>query len=131
MRDLIDRDMITQIMSIAGHVLKVNFFYDYEDIDFFERNFARIVNREHTDLIFNATEEFKGFMWSNQDARQKFTANFLGFHLLDTLNRALNFNELELIHFENILVKYLKEVEPVEHAQEYARKNHRKPFTPL
>jgi hypothetical protein len=131
MRALIDRDMITPIMSIAGHILKNNFLYDWEDIDFFERNFARVVNGEHTNLYLNATDEFKHFIWCNQDARQKFTANFLGFYLLDTLNRALKFNEMELFHFENILLKFLKEVEPVEHAQEYARENHRNPFTPL
>lgn len=131
MRPIIDREMARTITHLTEMILKRYFYYDYEGIDFFTRNFARVINGEHANLQLNSSNEFKFFIWGNKDAQQKFTANFLGFYLMETLDRALNFNEMELVHFENILLKYLKEVEPVEHAQEYERANDRNPFTPL
>jgi hypothetical protein len=131
MKTLIDQSMIKTLTSLSEMVLRRYFFYDWDGIDIFKKHFARVVNGEHTNLILNANEEFKHFIWNNQDAQQKFTANFLGFYLIDTLHSALKFNEMELIHFETILSDHLKEVEPLEHAKNYTRANDRNPFTPL
>jgi|SRR4051812_22510819 hypothetical protein len=131
MKTLIDQSMIRTLTYLSEMVLRRYFFYDWEGIDIFNKHFAKVINGEHTNLYLNATDEFKNFIWGNQDAQQKFTANFLGFYLLDTLHKALKFNEMELIHFESILFEHLKEVEPVERAQEYSRTNDRNPFAPL
>lgn len=131
MRPIIDREMTRTITHLTEMILKRFFYYDYDSIDYFTRNFARVINGEHTNLQLNSSTDFKFFMWGNKYAQQEFTANFLGFFLLETLDKTLHFNDLELIHFENILLKYLKEVEPVEHAKNYERANNRNPFTPL
>jgi hypothetical protein len=131
MKTLIDRGMILTLTNLSEMVLSRYFFYDWDGIDIFKKQFAKVITGEHTNLYLNASDEFKHFIWHNQDAQQKFTANFLGFYLLDTLHRALKFNEMELIHFESILFEHLKEVEPLEHAKKYERANDRNPFTPL
>ena len=131
MRPIIDKEMARTITNLSEMILRQFFYYDFEGIHIFTKNFARAINGEHANLQLNASTEFKFFIWGNPDAQQKFTANFLGFFLLETLANALHFNELELIHFETILSKYLKEVEPVEHAEKYERENHRNPFTSL
>lgn len=131
MKTLIDQSMIRTLTCMSEMVLRRYFFYDGDGIDIFKKKFAKVVNGEHTNLFLNASDDFKNFIWGNQDAQQKFTANFLGFYLIDTLHSALKFNEMELIHFETILSEHLKEVDPLEHAQEYTRANHRNPFTPL
>jgi hypothetical protein len=131
MRPLIDREMTRNVSCISQMILRRYFYYDYEGIEVFNKHFAKLINGEHTNLYLHASDEFRYFIWGNIEARQKFTANFLDFYLLETLSRALNFNEAEIIHFENLLYRYLKEVEPVEHAQNYERANDRNPFTPL
>ena len=131
MRPIIDRDMARTIIHLTEMILRRYFYYDFDGIDIFNKHFARVINGEHANLQLNSSNEFKFFIWGNKDAQQEFTANFLGFFLLETLAKALDFNEMELIHFENILLKYLKEVEPVEHAEKYERANNRNPFTPL
>ena len=131
MRPIIDREMARNVTCLTQMILRRFFYYDCEAVNNFMKNFARVINGEHTHLQLHSTDDFKYFIWGNPDAQQKFTANFLGFFLLETLSETLHFNELELMHFENILLKYLKEVEPVEHAQKYERKNHRNPFTSL
>jgi hypothetical protein len=123
--------MTRTLTSLSGMVLRRYFFYDYDGIEIFNKHFARVINGEHTNLYLNASDEFKHFIWHNQDAQQKFTANFLGFYLLDTLHKVLKFNEMELIHFESILFEHLKECDPLEHAQEYTRTNDRNPFKAL
>ena len=131
MRAVIDRGMTKHLSNITGTILTRYFFYDAEDVDFFERCFAQVINGEHANLQLFSSYEFKCFLWGNKDAQQKFTANFLGFFLIQTLSDFLFFDEMELIHFENILLKFLKEVEPNEHGKEYARKNNRNPFKAL
>lgn len=131
MRPLIDRDITQTVTSLTGTILEKFFYYEDEDIEFFIQQFVGVINREHAHLQLNGNEEFKFMIWGNKDAKQKFTSTFLDFFLLETLAKALGFNEMELMHFENILLKYLKEVEPVEHAQNYERANDRNPFTPL
>ena len=128
---LLDQEMTTTLTGLSQMVLRRYFFYDFEGRSLFAKNFATVINGEHTNLYLNATEEFKNFIWSNRDAQQKFTAEFLGFYLIQTLHNALKFNEMELTHFENILSEHLKEVEPLERTQNYTRANHRNPFTPL
>lgn len=123
--------MAQTTIELSEMILRRYFYYENGDIDFFTQNFVRIINREHTHLQLHATDEFRFIIWGNRDAQQKFTATFLDFFLLETLSKIMHFDRLELIHFENILLKYLKEVEPVEYAQEYERENHRNPFTPL
>lgn len=131
MKTLLDQDMVNTLTGLSQMVLRRYFYYDFEGRQIFAKSFATVINGEHTNLYLNANEEFKNFIWNNQDAQQKFTANFLGFYLIDTLHKALKFNEMELIHFENILSDHLKEVEPLEHAKDYTRANDRNPFTPL
>ena len=131
MKTLLDQDMLSTLTGLSQMILRRYFYYDFEGRDIFVKNFARVINGEHTNLYLNATKEFKDFIWHNQDAQRKFTAEFLGFYLLDTLHKILKFNEMELIHFENILFDHLKEVEPIEYAQEYSRAHNRDPFTPL
>ena len=131
MRSLLDQDMTDTLTGLSQMVLRRYFYYDFEGRQIFAKCFARVINGEHTNLYLHATEEFKHFIWSNQDAQKKFTAEFLGFYLIQTLHNALKFNEMELTHFENILSEHLKEVEPLERSQEYSRANDRNPFTPL
>lgn len=131
MKTLLDQDMTDTLTGLSQMVLRRYFYYDFEGRQLFAKCFASVINGEHANLHLNASDEFKHFIWENQNAQQKFTAEFLGFYLLDTLHKTLKFNEMELIHFENILSDHLKEVEPLEHAQEYSRANDRNPFTPL
>lgn len=131
MKPLLDQDMTATLTGLSQMVLRRYFYYDFEGRQLFVKCFAQVINGEQTNLLLNASDEFKNFIWHNQDAQRKFTAEFLGFYLLDTLHKALKFNEMELVLFENILSEHLKEVEPLEHAEKYERENHRNPFTPL
>jgi len=123
MKTLIDRDMTNALYDLAESILKTHFFFEKESIDIFARGFTHIVNGEYTTLCCFASDDFKEFIWSNEDAKAKFSANFLGFHLMQTLAKILHFNDQELVLFEDLILKYLKEVEPVEHAQKHERAN--------
>ena len=115
--------MTTTIFEIAEDILVDHFFYDQEGIDIFLCGFAKIVNGEHATLTLMANEEFKTFIAENRDAKLKFSANFLGFHLFKTLGEIMNFSLQEISFFETLFLKYLKEVEPFEHAKKYERTN--------
>lgn len=106
---LIDKKLTTDLMSLAGAVLRTHFFYDDEGVERFCIGFAEAINHEHTALEFEASDEFIAVMTYDPQARTKFTAELVGFHIMATLDNHLHFSADEMKHFDNIMMKYIRE----------------------
>lgn len=107
---LIDKQLTTGLMKIAGAILKEHFFYDIDGVTTFYTLFAEHVNAEHLQLCTTAPQDFKEILEKDPNAKTHFTATFCNYHILKALY-SLEFSDQELDLFNMLINKYVKVVE--------------------
>jgi hypothetical protein len=119
---LLDRQIFKEILLITCAIFKNNFFYDKESIERFLKIFTEIIKGECEIFDRFADENIRLRLKYDHDARKEFTAYFVSIHLREIMIEHLNFSEMELQAFENVLPKYSEASDDVE---PYSQRAHR------
>lgn len=125
MKYLISFEVVKEFLGVGKEILSNQFIFDENEVEEFAKKYVANVNAEHTELYVNGSHGFKVLMWTDYEARQIFSCNFAGLHLLRTLKDYYGFSIKEISLFEELLSKYISEVvEIIEPPEKYERANY-------
>lgn len=119
---LLDRRIFKEILLITCAIFENNFFYDKASIERFLKIFTKVIKKECEIFDECMDENLRLRLKYDYDACKEFTAYFVSVHLREIMIEHLNFSEMELQAFENVLPKYSEASDDVE---PYSQRAHR------